>query len=64
MPDSINSKNPLKTEKKHGVAEKNITAEDMKQYKNAMDNTRNYVSGDKEWSSSSHQFSDKPKKKG
>lgn len=58
MPDKINSKNPLRTGKNNGVAERNITAEDMKQYKNLMDNTRSYVSGNKEWSSSSHQFTD------
>lgn len=58
MPDKINSKNPLRTGMNNGVAERNITAEDLKQYKNAMDNTRSYVSGDNELSSSSHQFSD------
>lgn len=40
----------------NGQAEKNITAEDMKKYKNALDSTTSYVSGDKDWSSSSHQF--------
>ncbi|MDF2512753.1 MAG: hypothetical protein K0S04_2619 [Herbinix sp.] len=58
MPDKKNSKNPSNTEQNmDGTAERNITGDDMKRYKNAMDNTRSYVSGDKEWSSSSHQFS-------
>ena len=58
MPDKKNSKNPSNTEQNNnGTAERNITGDDMKRYKNAMDNTRSYVSGDKEWSSSSHQFS-------
>lgn len=58
MSDRINSKNPNKTKSNNnGTAERNITADDMKQYKNALDTSSNYVSGDKEWSSSSHQFS-------
>ena len=58
MSDKKNSKNPNNTEQNmDGTAERNITGDDMKRYKNAMDNTRSYVSGDKEWSSSSHQFS-------
>lgn len=61
MPDQANSKDPNKTSRNvDGTAEKNITADDMKRYKNAMDNTKSYVSGDKEWSSSSHQFSKEP----
>lgn len=62
MPDKINSKNPLRTGKNNGLAERNINAEDMKRYKNAMDNTRSYVSGDEEQSSSSHQFTTEPSK--
>ncbi|MDF2543080.1 MAG: hypothetical protein K0S47_2798 [Herbinix sp.] len=58
MPDRENSQDPNQTlQNNNGVAERNITAEDMKEYKNALDSTRNYVSGDREWSSSSHQFS-------
>jgi hypothetical protein len=59
----MDSKNPLRTGMKNGVAERNITAKDLKQHKSAMDNTRNYVSGDKEWSSSSYQFYDSSSKK-
>lgn len=58
MPDKANNKDPNKlTRNVDGTAEKMITADDMKRYKNAMDNTKSYVSGDQEWSSSSHQFS-------
>lgn len=58
MSDKKNSKNPNNLEQNiNGTAEKNITGDDMNRYKNALDNTRSYVSGDKEWSSSSHQFS-------
>ena len=58
MSDRKNSKNPSNTEQNiDGTAERNITGDDMNRYKNALDNTRSYVSGDKEWSSSSHQFS-------
>jgi hypothetical protein len=54
----MNSKNPNNTKKNmNGQAERNITGDDMKEIKSALDNTRNYVSGDKEGSSSSHQFS-------
>lgn len=59
MSNRINSKNPNNTNtNNNGLAERNISSDDMKKFKNALDNTRNYVSGDKEWSSSSHQFSD------
>ena len=59
MSNRINSKNPNNTNRNNnGIAERNITSDDMKKYKNSLDTTRNYVSGDKEWSSSSHQFSD------
>lgn len=64
MSNRINSKDPNHTNtNNNGLAERNITAEDMKKYKNSMDTTSNYVSGDKEWSSSSHQFSKKPSEK-
>ncbi len=57
MSNLPNSKNPNQlTKNNNGLAERNITSDDMKEYKNTMDNTRSYVSGDKEWSSSSHQF--------
>lgn len=46
----------------NGIAEKPITGDDMKRFKNALDNTRTYISGDEERSSSSHQFSDKTTK--
>jgi len=42
----------------NGLAERNITADDMKKYKNALDSQRSYVSGDEEWSSSSRRFTD------
>ncbi|HHV10657.1 MAG TPA: hypothetical protein GXX75_10315 [Clostridiales bacterium] len=63
MPDTKNSKNPNNTvQNDNGTAERNITGDDMNRYKNALDNTRSYVSGDAEWSSSSHQFSQEPSK--
>lgn len=63
MSNRINSKNPNNTNTNHnGLAERNITGDDMKRFKNALDSTNGYVSGDKERSSSSHQFSDKPAK--
>ena len=63
MSNRINSKNPNNTNtNNNGLAERNITGEDMKRYKNALDSTNGYVSGDKERSSSSHQFTDKPAK--
>ncbi len=63
MSNRINSKNPNNTNtNNNGLAERNITGDDMKRFKNALDSTNGYVSGDKEWSSSSHQFSDEPKK--
>ena len=63
MSNRINSKNPNNTNtNNNGLAERNITGDDMKRFKNALDSTSGYVSGDKEWSSSSHQFSDKPEK--
>ncbi len=59
MSERISRKNPNKTvENNNGLAERNITADDLKKYKNALDSTRSYVSGDKEWSSSGHRFSD------
>lgn len=61
MSNRINSKDPNHTNtNNNGLAERDITGDDMKEFKNALDNTRNYVSGDKEWSSSSHQFSKEP----
>ncbi len=61
MSDKENSKNPNNTvQNDDGTAERNITGDDMNRYKNAMDNTRSYVSGDTEWSSSSHQLSRDP----
>ena len=58
MADKKYDKNISKSEQDHnGIAERSITGDDLKRYKNALDNTRSYVSGDKEWSSSSHQFS-------
>lgn len=64
MSDRINGKGPNNANKNNnGLAERIITADDMKKYKNALDTTGSYVSGDKEWSSSSHQFSDKNKNK-
>lgn len=60
MSDRENSQDPNVTTDNNGIAERIITAEDMKQYKSAMDNVRSYVSGDKEWSSSSHQFTKEP----
>ncbi len=64
MSDRKNAKNPSNTEQNvNGTAEKNITGDDMNRYKNALDNVRSYVSGDKEWSSSSHQFSRESKTK-
>lgn len=60
LSNRINSKNPNNTNtNNNGLSERNITGDDLKKYKNALDTTRSYVSGDKEWSSSSHQFSDK-----
>lgn len=64
MSDRKNSKNPSNTEQNsNGLAERNITGDDMNRYKNALDNAKSYVSGDKEWSSSSHQFSKESKTK-
>ncbi len=64
MSNRINSKNPNHTNtNNNGLAERDITGDDMKRYKNALDSTKGYVSGDQERSSSSHQFTDKPKKK-
>lgn|GEM_PF-777426 len=40
------------------VAERQITADDMKKYKNAYDAARSYVSGDEDWSSASRRFSE------
>ena len=58
MADKKYDKNISKSEQDHnGIAERSITGDDLKRYKNALDNTRSYVSGDKEWPSSSHQFS-------
>lgn len=63
MSNRINSKNPNNTNtNNNGLAERNITGEDMQRYKNSLDNTRNYVSGDQEQSSSSHQFTEKSTK--
>ncbi|MDF2485247.1 MAG: hypothetical protein K0R46_1415 [Herbinix sp.] len=63
MSNRINSKNPNNTNtNNNGLAERNITGDDMDRYKNALDHTRNYVSGDQEQSSSSHQFTEKPTK--
>ncbi len=59
MSNRMNSKDPNHTNSNNnGLAERNITADDMKKYKNAMDDTRRYISGSEELSSSSHQFSD------
>ncbi|NLL72896.1 MAG: hypothetical protein GX237_05155 [Clostridiales bacterium] len=60
MSEKANRKNPLMTGKNNGLAERIIDAEDMKRYKNAMDNSRSYISGDEQQSSSSHQFTKKP----
>jgi hypothetical protein len=60
LSNRINSKNPNNTNtNNNGLAERNITGDDMKRFKNALDSTNGYVSGDKERSSSSHQFTDK-----
>ena len=63
MSDRMNDKNPNNTNtNNNGLAERNITGDDMMRYKNALDNTKSYVSGDEERSSSSHHFSDNQKK--
>lgn len=55
----VNSKDPNKTStNNNGLVERNITSEDMKELKNALDNKRNYISGTAGWSSSSHQFTE------
>ena len=57
MSNRMNSKDPNHTNRNNnGLAERNISAEDMKKYKNALDDTRSYISGTEELSSSSHQF--------
>ncbi len=59
MSNRINSQNPNRTNRNNnGLAEKNITADDMRKYKNALDDTRSYISGTEELSSSSHKFSE------
>jgi len=60
MTDRFNSKrtNSDEADNNNGVAEKIITSDDMKKYKNAYDVSRSYVSGDEDWSSSSHRFSE------
>lgn len=59
MSNRIANKNPNNTNTNNGLAERNITGDDLKKYKSALDTSRSYVSGDNDWSSSSHQFSDK-----
>lgn len=57
MSNRINSKNPNNTNtNNNGLAERNITGDDMNTFKNAMDNNKSYVSGTTGRSSSSHQF--------
>lgn len=59
MSNRINSKNPNQTDRNNnGLAERNITADDMKAFANAMDQQRSYISGS-EPSSSGHQFTEK-----
>jgi hypothetical protein len=59
MSNRMNSKDPNHTNRNNnGLAERNITADDMKKYKNALDDNRSYISGTEELSSSSHQFSE------
>lgn len=61
LSNRINSEDPNDTNtNNNGLAERDITGDDMKEYKNAMDNNRSYVSEGKGWSSSSHQFSREP----
>ncbi len=64
MSNRINTpdQSPVKR-KNNGCAEKSITGEDMNKYKNALDRSRSYVSGDEDRSSSSHQFTEKPSEK-
>ena len=65
MSNRINSKNPNNTNTNHnGLAERNITGDDMNAFKNAMDNNKSYVSGTTGQSSASHQFTKKNTKKG
>ncbi len=60
MSNRVNSKDTNHTNRNNnGLAERNISAEDMKKYKNAMDDTRSYISGTEELSSSSHQYGEK-----
>lgn len=59
MANNTNNNKNQSDKDNNGLAEKPITGEDMKKFKNALDNTRTYISGDEERSSSSHQFSDK-----
>lgn len=40
-----------------GVAERQLSADDMKKYKNCYDAARSYISGDEDKSSSGHRFS-------
>lgn len=65
MSNRINSKNPNNTNtNNNGLAERNITGDDMKAFKNVMDNNKSYVSGTTGRSSSSHQFTKKNTNKG
>lgn len=64
MSNRINTPDHSTTKRtNNGYAEKSITGEDMKKYKNALDRSRSYVSGDEERSSSSHQFTEKSSEK-
>lgn len=60
MSNRMNSKNPNHTNRNNnGLVEHNITSEDMKKYKNALDGNRSYISGTEELSSSGHRFGEK-----
>ena len=62
MSNRINSKNPNHTNtNNNGLAERDITGDDMNAFKNAMDHQRSYVSGTTGRSSTSHQFTEKHK---
>ncbi len=59
MSNRMNSKDPNHTNStNNGLAERNISAEVMKKYKNALDDSKSYISGTEELSSSSHRFGD------
>ncbi len=66
MSNRMNSKNPNHTNtNNNGLAERDITGDDMNACKNAMDQKRSYISGTSGRSSSSHQFTKiNPDKKG